>query len=101
MKTFDFKLLTRSLSIDVPTQSTEVIYQKALMLLEQVKLEKKVRLIGVGVSNLLPENHPVQMDLFEETGGRVDGWEKVDRAIDGIVEKYGRHSVKRASTYKK
>jgi len=101
LKTSDFQLVTRSLSIKDPTQSTEMIYQKVQTLLENFRLEKKVRLIGVGASGLLPESSPVQMDLFEENGGRASGWEKVDRAIDGIVEKYGSHVVKRASVYKK
>lgn len=101
LKTSDFQLVTRSLSIKDPTQSTEMIYQKAQTLLENFRLEKKVRLIGVGASGLLPESSPVQMDLFEENGGRASGWEKVDRAIDGIVEKYGSHVVERASVYKK
>jgi len=100
LKTPDFKLVTRSRSLDAPTQSTDVIYQEARMLLDNFKLETNVRLIGVGVSGLLPEHHPVQMDLFEESGERSMGWEKVDRAIDGIVEKYGSQVVKRASTYK-
>jgi DNA polymerase IV len=101
IKTSDFKLATRRLSVKEPTQSTEMIYQKALTLLENFRLEKKVRLIGVGVSGLLPEGRPVQMDLFEKNGRRSSGWEKVDRAIDGIVEKYGSNVVKRASVYKK
>jgi DNA polymerase-4 len=101
LKTPDFKLVTRSRSLGAHTQSTDVIYQNARMLLDNFRLETKVRLIGVGVSGLLPERHPVQMDLFEESGGRSIGWEKVDRAIDGIAEKYGSQVVKRASTYKK
>ncbi len=99
IKTAEFKLLTRSMTIKEPTQSTEIIYRKAATLLENFRVEKKIRLIGVGVSGLLPETGPVQMELFEETCEHTSNWEKVDRAVDGIAEKYGNHAVKRASIY--
>jgi DNA polymerase-4 len=99
IKTAEFKLLTRSMTIKEPTQSTEIIYRKAATLLENFRVEKKIRLIGVGVSSFLPETGPVQMELFEENRERTSNWEKVDRAVDGIAEKYGKHAIKRASIY--
>ncbi|MBW2219967.1 MAG: DNA polymerase IV, partial [Deltaproteobacteria bacterium] len=99
IKTAEFKLFTRSMTIKEPTQSTEIIYRKAVTLLKNFRVDKKIRLIGVGVSSFLLETGPVQMELFEENREQASNWEKVDRAVDGISEKYGKHAVKRASIY--
>jgi len=99
IKTAEFKLLTRSMTIKEPTQSTEIIYRTAETLLENFRVEKKIRLIGVGVSSFLSETGPVQMELFEENREQTSNWGKVDRAVDGIAEKYGKHAIKRASIY--
>lgn len=50
VKYADFKQLTRSLTLPMPTNSTRLIYETAVHLLEQLAPRQKLRLIGVGVS---------------------------------------------------
>jgi DNA polymerase-4 len=93
----NFRLVTRRVTIANPTQSSEIIYKKASMLLDQYRLSQKVRLIGVGASAFTSAVNPVQMDMFESRTDKGGNWEKVDRAIDGIDQKYGKDTVKRAT----
>jgi hypothetical protein len=64
-------------------------------------LKKQVRLIGVGVSGLVSVNLPLQLNLFEEIKVKGNHWEKVDRALDTITQKFGKNAIKRASLGKK
>ena len=68
----------------------------AATLLAEYPLSGRVRLVGLGASGFVPEETPVQIGLF--CGGEVkdENWEKVDRALDSITEKFGRSSVQRA-----
>lgn len=88
----DFTTYTRSISLAVGTNKTDVIYEKAVYLLEKNKLlNRPVRLLGVGVSNLSPEG-PQQLSLFENN----QKMEKLDKTIDLLRDKFGESSVIRA-----
>jgi DNA polymerase-4 len=63
----DFKQLTRSYSLPAPISDQETIASTALQLLLKTDLQDvKVRLLGVGVSNIVNEGEPgnVQLRLF-------------------------------------
>ena len=100
LKSEDFKQITRSTTIDKPTQSTKTIYSTASNLLLNYRLRKKIRLIGVGASGLMPAAMPHQAELFEQNKKMGDNWEKVERAVDAIIEKFGQDAVKRATLTK-
>ncbi len=88
----DFTTYNRSISISVGTNQTDIIYQKAIYLLEKNKLlNRPIRLLGVGVSNLSPER-PEQLSLFENNLKM----EKLAKTIDLIRDKFGETSVIRA-----
>lgn len=88
----DFTTYTRSISISVGTNQTDIIYQKAIYLLEKNKLlNRPIRLLGIGVSNLSPEG-PEQLSLFENNLKM----EKLAKTIDLIRDKFGETSVIRA-----
>jgi DNA polymerase IV len=94
VKFSDFTQITRTRKIDEPVCATETIFQHALTLLRQVPLKKKIRLLGVGVSHLQPENTPVQLELIPlPRQKQTRQWESVDRAMDRICEKFGRDMV--------
>jgi len=93
----DFTLFTRQVTIHKPTDSAEVIFKEAAGLLDQYGLCRKVRLIGVGASSLIRTAGPVQLDLFDTESLADKNWEKVDRTIDTIFQKYGKNIVKRAT----
>ena len=92
-----FKLITRSMTLERPSQSSETIYQTARELLDRQALETPVRLIGVGASSLIAETSPRQACLFPAMDRKRDGWDKVDRAVDRITDRFGRSAVHRGS----
>jgi len=93
----DFKQKTRSNTISTPTQSSETIYKEAKKLLGAYPIDKQVRLIGVGVSGLVSKSAPTQLDLFNMQEKEDDRWERVDKALDSISQKFGKSAVKRAT----
>ncbi len=92
----DFSQVTRSFRLKIPTQSARNIYKAAVQLLDGHPLKKKVRLIGVSGSNLLPEDTPFQKTLFEEVRDKTESWEKIEQVVDTISEKYGENMVLKA-----
>ncbi|MEA1971581.1 MAG: DNA polymerase IV [Thermodesulfobacteriota bacterium] len=97
IKHSDFKQVTRSVTIKEPTQSSEVIIREASQLLENYRMPGKIRLIGVGVSNLVSGVEQVQTDIFEQGNTKNSNWQKLDNAIDTITDKFGTDVIKRAS----
>jgi len=93
----DFTTLTRQVTLDVPTDLEQVIFDQAARLLEKAWAQRrKVRLIGVGVSKFEPEAR--QLSLFEGTGeGKVEKLRRLSQAVDRIREKYGDEAIQRAS----
>ena len=59
----DFTTITRSSTISRPTNNRETIREIAFMLLENTDLFKGVRLLGVGVGNLIFPDMPRQLNL--------------------------------------
>jgi DNA polymerase IV len=97
LKDREFKQITRSVTLDRPSQSSETVYRTVTALLESQALDKAVRLIGVGASALIVDTTPQQACLFSSLDHQAEGWEKVDRAIDRIAERFGRAAVHRGS----
>jgi DNA polymerase-4 len=99
LKHHDFRQITRSETLDEPTQLGEVIYHEAVKLLGMYNLRSRVRLVGVGASNLEPLDAPgmiaSQMSLFGEPCERNEKWAKVERAADEIAKRYGEGALKR------
>ena len=61
----DFKSITRSITLPLPTGSSRIIYQHSRdMLVNRVPLLKPVRLIGVQVSNLIYPDEPIQISFI-------------------------------------
>ena len=92
----DFKTYTRQRSVKPPANGTEQIYAVARDLLQTWLANNpgaKIRLLGVGGSNLVPAE---QQDLFatdSEQGKMV-----VDNTVDEIRDRFGTSSVARART---
>ena len=99
LKRADFTLMTRSVTLEKPTGSTEKIYRKGLELLEDFDPNVKVRLIGIGVSKLVTRDRsPGQLDLFEWGKYQEGAWEDVEKAMDRIKERFGGGAITRGST---
>jgi len=91
----DFETFTRQRSFNPPTQETRLIAQVAADLLEHWLAEQPraaVRLLGVGVSDLEPEQ---QLDLFS-TPGFTDA-RRLDDALDRIHDRFGDEAIHRGT----
>jgi DNA polymerase-4 len=100
IKHIDFQQVSRRVTLEKPTQSSDIIFAEASKLLKQYDLKKKVRLIGVGASSFVSTEIFTQLDIFNDQKKRNNNWEMVDRVIDKIEKKYGNDIVKRASLNK-
>jgi DNA polymerase-4 len=97
VKHADFKQYTRSKTINTPTRSSETIYRHAAGLLDNYQLTQKIRLIGVGTSGFKTARLPVQLNLFDRAEESDKSWEKVDRTVETITQKFGRDAIKRGT----
>lgn len=100
LKFSDFSQITRSQKLSAAICSSSAIFNEALALYKKVRLKKKIRLIGVGVTALKDKNTPVQMQLIPDPDTHKKQWESVDSAVDAISEKFGNNIVKKASLSK-
>ncbi|MCF8105370.1 MAG: DNA polymerase IV [Desulfohalobiaceae bacterium] len=89
----DFKVITRSCTLEKPTSTTKVIFQTACRLLLEVNLQKPVRLTGVSVSNF--ENSPRQLELLPDP--ELGKQEELDRVMDLIRDRFGERGLKRGA----
>ncbi|MDO9515882.1 MAG: hypothetical protein Q7J01_07275, partial [Syntrophales bacterium] len=97
IKDSDFRQVTRSVTIREATQSSDDIIREASRLLEQYRISKKIRLVGVGASHLVSSAEPLQMDIFEQSDTRSAHRRELDEAIDTITDRFGTGAIGRAS----
>ena len=87
-----FHTITRQATLPRPMCSTGPVYEVVLALLGGLDLEgRKVRLLGVSLSNLAPQVFQLTLE---------DSWREValDEAIDRVRTKYGGRSLRLAAT---
>jgi DNA polymerase-4 len=87
----DFKQITRSRTLPLPTDSTETIYGEVLALFAGVPRGRKIRLTGVSVSGLSAGRG--QLHLFENR--EESRRRRLDTALDAIRHRYGAGAVRR------
>lgn len=88
-----FETYTRAKTLPLATNYTDVLGREALALYAAFgRGRKKVRLLGVKVSGLLPAEE--KESLFEDEGDARR--EKAHKAIEAIRKKFGRSSIYRA-----
>ena len=95
LKRGDFQLLTRRHTLTDPTQLTDRIYRAAADLLAQSGDRGPFRLIGVGISDLAPEDQAdLSRDLLDPLAGKRAA---AERAADAIRENSARMPSSRAA----
>ncbi|QBI18146.1 DNA polymerase IV [Egibacter rhizosphaerae] len=89
----NFQTLTRSRTLPTPTDQATVLHREATALLEAQRLERvRVRLVGLGVGNLVDGGAAQQLDLLES-----DRWETLEHAADDARARFGDTAVTRGA----
>jgi len=90
LKTANFRLLTRSASLDAPTQLADTIFRVARAALKREADGKRFRLLGVGLSNLTSGAEADPASLIDPIS---DKRAAAERAMDKIRSKFGGEAV--------
>jgi len=97
IKFSDFSQITRGRKTKTWISSSNAIFDEAGALFDKVNIQKKIRLLGVGVSNFKHKSEPVQMNLIPDDGEKIHKqWESVDAAVDSVLLKFGSDLVQKA-----
>jgi len=93
LRTGDYSTSTRQTRLESVTDQSSAIYAAALGLLAAAWRHEPLRLIGLGVADLVPGGGR-QLDLF----GRDDQRDaRLSQALDSIRERFGPQAISRAS----
>ncbi len=86
LKTAAFKIRTRSVSLDAPTQLADKIFRVAREALRKEADGTAFRLLGVGVSHIAPEADCDPADLVDDGSAKRAA---AERAMDKVRAKFG------------
>ncbi|MDD2967071.1 MAG: DNA polymerase IV [Desulfovibrionaceae bacterium] len=102
----NFQQISRSRTLPQPTAATQSIFDIACALLAELPLERKVRLIGVGLSGF--EDRPVQLSLLgcPSPKGLVppeveEKRQRLDATLDTLRARFGASAVVRGRLFEK
>jgi DNA polymerase-4 len=89
----EFKTITRSCSLDEPTDRTDLLWQVTREVFDEwaTKAFQPVRLIGMAARSLIGLGG--QMPLFGDPS--AEKHQRLDRVVDTIVDRYGKSAVRR------
>jgi DNA polymerase-4 len=91
-----FKTMTRSRTLQSPTDVAREIYTTACALYESAGLDRgaRLRLVGVRASGLVPTASANAQLTFDD---RPIGWREAERAVDQIARRFGASAVRPAA----
>lgn len=95
-----FQSVSHQMVLASPTCATNVIYQKACALFEQLWNGTPIRLLGVRTTKLTGKEEPVQLSIFDYSTANTTSSEKqqkLDSALDSIRNRFGKDAIKRGS----
>ncbi|MEV2352336.1 DNA polymerase IV [Paenibacillus larvae] len=89
----DMKTITRSVTLPVPTEHADDIYQEACKLFDRHWKEgRPIRLLGITLQSLgNKEEKPIQLDLFSYE--QQPQKEQLTKALDSLRDKFGENAV--------
>ncbi len=90
LKTEDFRLLTRSRSLPDPTRLAETIFGAAMAMLEREADGTRFRLIGIGATEIGPDDQADPPDLVDPRRARAA---QVEKAIDAVRDRLGAGTI--------
>ncbi|HSS96318.1 MAG TPA: hypothetical protein VLK33_04780, partial [Terriglobales bacterium] len=95
----DFSTISRQTTMRYPTDNAKEIEKAVLeIFLKYWKPGRKVRLLGVGVSNLTPPSK--QLNLWDWNPKGFEKQERLEKALQELQSRYGDASVRHASALK-
>ena len=89
-----FRRRSHQVTLNSPTNSTDVIYHTARELMRQMWPDRPVRLVGVSAEKTGTDNFE-QLDFFTDPA-KTDKQEKLDRAADALRARFGEGAILRA-----
>jgi len=92
LRSASFRLKTRSVSLPDPTQLADVIFRVAKAALAREADGTPYRLLGVGLSQLRPEEECDPPDLVDKDASKRAA---AERAVDKVRAKFGREAVRK------
>ena len=90
LKTANFRLRTRAMRLDQPTQLADRLFDAGHALLERECDGERFRLVGIGASDLHHADEADQPDLLDPARARRV---QVERAIDAVRAKLGEDAI--------
>lgn len=91
LKRSNHKILSKRHSLHQPTQLADTIYRTARNLFDQVGDKGPYRLLGVGISDLVPANDADrEADLLDPDAGKRA---ETERATDAIRKRFGKDAI--------
>lgn len=111
IKYASFQSVSHQTTLNSPSASTDIIYQTACRLFDELWNGKPVRLLGIRVSKLVSDTEPKQLSIFDYQANPHDALippsgytqieseklKKLDNALDSLRDKYGKDIIKRGS----
>ena len=89
----NFQTISRSRTLPAPTDQATELHAEVAALLDALRLERvRVRLIGVGATNLVPADASRQLGLLDD-----DRWGVLERAADDARTRFGDAAVTRGA----
>ncbi len=95
IRTKEFENYTKQKKLNMSTSVTKEVYDEAKKLLKELYKERELRLIGIGVSDLVDLNENYQISIFDKTSENKEHkkYEKLDKTVDEIKNKFGNNSI--------
>lgn len=99
VKYADFRQITRSRTLPLSTAATETIFETACSLLEALRLEQKVRLIGLGVSGFEHRAEQMLLPVDPFPAAAEKRRKDLDNALDILRARFGQRAVVRGRLF--
>lgn len=96
LRDHDFTTRQHSRTVPEPIESNAALTEVACELLTELREQRRVasRLIGVGVSGLVPADSAHQLGLFDDdVAGETDRDRSVSRVVDSLADRFGKGTV--------
>lgn len=90
LRTTDFRIRTRSQTLEDPTQLADIIFETGRELLKPEVDGTTFRLIGIGISGLTHAQHADPPDLIDQKRMRRA---EAERAVDRLRGKFGKDAI--------